>query len=171
MSEMSRADAELVYKHLNDRVRADVETEAYNAALDEFEELDALETANESSESEFSWEGLYYEFQRGNLDRDELMPVTGVNGDYEPEVDELAREFGWLVIENIRDKIREMQEESMFSSREFVALVLDAKWDERTAASKMDVSVGNYRGKKGTIANKLETAKMTIQLADQIRGE
>jgi len=46
MSEMSRADAELVYKYLNnERVRGDVEAEAYDAALDEFEDLDALEAA------------------------------------------------------------------------------------------------------------------------------
>ena len=54
MAEMSRADAELVYKHLNDRVRADIEAEAYDSALAEFDELDALEAANDDPQSSFS---------------------------------------------------------------------------------------------------------------------
>lgn len=171
MSEMSRADAELVYKYLNDRVRGDVEAEAYDAALDEFEELDALEAANDDPESSFSWDGITYEFQRGNLDRDELVPLAGVEPNEEPEVYDLGRDFGWLVVENIREEIRKMQEETMFSPREFVALVLDSEWDEQNAATLMDVSVGNFRGKKGSISDKIEKAETTVARAERIRGE
>lgn len=171
MSELSKADAELVYKYLNDRVRADVEAEAHDAALDEFGDLDALETANDDPESEFSWGGLTYEFQRGNLDRDELVPLAGVEPNEEREVYDLAHEFGWLVVENIREEIRTMQESTTLSPREFVALVLDAEWDEQNAATLMDVSVGNFRGKKGSIAEKLDAADRTLTTADRIRAD
>jgi len=170
MSEMSRADAELVYKYLNDRVRGDVEAEAYDAALDEFDDLDALEAANDDPESSFSWDDISYEFQRGNLDRDELVPLAGVEPNDEPEIYDLAHDFGWLVVENIRTEIREMQEQTLFSPREFVALVLDAEWDEQNAATLMDVSVGNFRGKKGSIADKIERAEETLDRAEQICG-
>jgi len=170
MSEMSRADAELVYKYLNDRVRGDVEAEAYDAALDEFDDLDALEAANDDPESSLSWDGITYEFQRGNLERDELVPLAGVEPNEEPEVYDLAHDFGWLVVENIRGEIREMQEETMFSPRELVALVLDAEWDEQNAATLMDISIGNFRGKKGNIADKIEKAENTLNRAEQIRG-
>lgn len=171
MSEMSRADTELVYKYLNDRVRGDVEAEAYDAALDEFEDLDALEAANDDPDSSFSWDGITYEFQRGNLDRDELVPLAGVEPTEESEIYDLAHDFGWLVVENICKEIREMQDETMFSPREFVALVLDAEWDEQNAATLMDVSVGNFRGKKGSISDKIETAETTLARAERIRGE
>lgn len=171
MSEMSRADAELVYKYLNDRVRGDVEAEAYDSALDEFEDLDALEAANDDPGSSFSWDGITYEFQRGNLDRDELVPLAGVEPTEESGVYDLAHDFGWLVVENICKEIREMQDETMFSPREFVALVLDAEWDEQNAATLMDVSVGNFRGKKGSISDKIEKAETTLARADRIRGE
>jgi hypothetical protein len=99
MSEMSHADAELVYKHLNDRVRGDIEDE------------------------------------------------------------------------NICEEIREMQNKTMFSPREFVALVLDSELDEQNAATLMDVSVGNFRGKKGIISDKIEKAEETLERAERIRGE
>lgn len=171
MSEMNRVDTELVYKYLNDRVRVDIEAEAYDAALHEFEDLDALEAANDDPASSFLWDGITYEFQRGNLDRDELVPLAGVEPTEESEVYDLAHDFGWLVVGNIRKEIREMQEETMFSPREFVALVLDAEWDEQNAATLMDVSVGNFRGKKGNIADKIEKAEATMSRAERIRGE
>lgn len=171
MPEMSRADTELVYKYLTDRVRGDVEAEAYDAALDEFGDLDPLEAANDNPESSFSWDGITYEFQRGDLDRDELVPLAGVEPNEEPEVYDLAHDFGWLVVENIREEIREMQEGTMFSPREFVALVLDSEWDEQNAATLMDVSVGNFRGKKGSISDKIEKAEETLTRTERIRGE
>jgi hypothetical protein len=64
-----------------------------------------------------------------------------------------------------------MQEETIFSPREFVALALDAEWDEQNAATLMDVSVGNFRGKKGNISDKIEKAEATVSRAEQIRGE
>jgi hypothetical protein len=171
MSELSNADAELVYKYLNDRVRGDVEAEAYDAALNAFDDLDALEAAADDAESAFSWEGITYEFQRGNRDRDELVPLAGVDQNEEPEIYDLAHEFGWLVVGNIREEIRTMQESAILSPREFVALVLDSEWDEQNAATLMDVSVGNFRGKKGTIAEKLDAADRTLTTVDRIRAD
>jgi len=171
MPEMTRADTELVYKYLNKRVRSRIEVEAYDAALAEFDELDTLEAANGDSESSFSWIGITYEFQRGNRGRDELVPLVGVGLNKEPEVYEFAYDFGWLVINNLCDEIREMQEDSMFSPQEFVALVLDAEFDEQNAAAVMGVSVGNFRGMKESIADKIETAEDTLSRAEQIRRE
>jgi hypothetical protein len=169
MSEMSNSDAELVYKHLNDRVRGDIDAEAYDAALDEFGGLDALEAANDNPESSFSWDGITYEFQRGNLDRDELVPLAGVEPNEEPDVYDAAHDFGWLVIEHIRDDIRTMQEATSLSPREFVALVVGEDWDEENAASIMGISVGNFRGKKGTISDKLGEAEATLDIVEKIR--
>jgi len=172
MSEMSRADAELVYKHLNEPVRGDVEAEAYDAALEEFGDVDALEAADDDPESSFSWDGITYEYQRGNLDRDELIPVAGVKPDDEPEVYELAHDFGWLVVEHIREEIQELQAKTMYSPRQFVALVLSAAEHtaESLAAKEMDISVGNYRGKIGDVESKLETAKETVRITDRVRA-
>jgi hypothetical protein len=171
MSEMSNSDVELVYKYLNDRVRSDVEADAYELALETFDQLDDLEAANDDEDSAFSWDGIWFEMDEYDRDRERLIPLTGVEHTREPEIYEIASDFGWLVVENIRDEIRKMQEETILSPREFVALVLDAEWGERAAARIMDISVGNFRGKKGTISEKLNQAEATETRVEKIRAE
>lgn len=171
MSEMSRADTELTYKYLNDRVRSNVVADAYDRALTEFESIDALQAAHDNPDSSFTFEGITFEFERHNRDRDELVPLTGIEHTDEPEVSDLASDFGWAVIDEIRDEIRSMQDETILSPREFVALVLDADWGEQNAATIMDVSVGNFRGKKGSIADKLDRAETTQTRVEEIRAE
>lgn len=166
---MSRSDTELVYKYLNDHVRNDIEEEAYDSALSEFDKVDTLDAANDDPQIPFTWDGITYEFRRGNLSRDELAPIAGIESTDDTEVYAIAHSFGWLVVDNIREEIREMQEETVFSPREFVALVLDAELDEQNAATLMDVSVGNFRGKKGSISDKIEKAKTTLSRAEEIR--
>lgn len=170
MAELSRADVELVYKYLDSDVRNDIEAEAYDAALDDFENVNQLDAANDDPESSFAWHEITFEFHRGELDRDELVPLTGIEPNEEPEIYDVAHDFGWLVVENIRNEIRTLQERTMLSPKEFVTLVLDSEWDENSAASLMGITVGNYRGKKGKIAAKLETAEETLDLAEQLQN-
>lgn len=168
MSELSKSDAELVYKYLNSRVRADIEAEAYDKALEAFAQTDDLEAAAEDPVDAFVWNDVtdfgFEDSGRG----DELVPYVYTE-EADSEVYAVAREFGWTVVEYIREEIRRLQETTMFSPREFVALVVGAEWDEQNAASIMDISVGNFRGKKGSIAEKLETAEATQNVADRLR--
>lgn len=62
--------------------------------------------------------------------------------------------------------------ECRYCSREFVALALDAAENtpEDLACRLMDVSVGNYRGKKGDVARKLDTAEQTIAITKRVRA-
>lgn len=178
MSEMSKADAELVYKYLPDHVRGDVEAAAWDAVLSDWQDqrpsdLDALETAHDSAESRFQWEGVVLETQQRNLDGDEdLAPLAGVDPTDESEVYDLAHDFGWDFVAAVRDEIRQLQARTAYSPREFVALVLDAAEHvkEGIAHREMDISLGNYRGKKGTVAGKLRTAEETVRVTERLQG-
>jgi DNA-directed RNA polymerase specialized sigma24 family protein len=170
MAEMTQSDTELVYKYLNDRVREDVEAEAYDTALDEFDDIEALEAANDDPESSFSWAGITYEFERRNRDRDELVPLAGVEPDQEPEVYDLAHDFGWLVIKEIREEICDLQSSTNFSPREFVAFVLSkSDLTYEAAASEMGISDGTFASKMSReVMPELERARQTIEIANRI---
>lgn len=171
MSEMSKSDAELCYKYLSGRAREDVEVEAYARANKEFDQLDALEAAAENSDSPFEWGEITFEFDRRDGNREYLVPITGVPNNEENEIHDIVDDFGWLVVDCIRDEIRRMQESTSLSPREFVALILSAEWGEKNAATIMDISVGNFRGKMGKITDKLETAEQTQSVVARIRDE
>lgn len=174
MSEMAQADAELAYRYLNDAARLDVETEAYDAVLSAWQDgrpddFQTLEDAHGSDESAFVWEGIYFETspEHGG----DLVPITGVSHNEESDLYDLATEFGRDYLDAIRDEIRSMQETTDYSPREFVALVLEAAENtpEEVAHREMDISLGNYRGKKGDVAGKLGTAEETVRVTERIR--
>jgi len=171
MTELTQSDAELVYKHLPEGLRNDVEAEAYDRVLDTFEQVDALEGAADDPESSFSWGGMTYEFTGERRDTRELTPLTGVEPDAEPEVYDTAHEFGRRVIEAIHEQVRGMQAATAFSPRDFVALVVGRDLGERGAAIQMNVTVGNYRGKQGNISNTIKEAAATLDIVDAIRDE
>lgn len=176
MAGLSTADADLAYQYLPTAVRADIEADAHSRVLDEWRDsrpsdLDTLETAHDDPDSPFAWDTIDVTAEQSQVDgSDELTPHT-YTGDASDTVHELARDVAWDYVAAIREQIEAMQSETMLSPREFVALILDAEWDERNAATLMGVSVGNYRGKKGEIAAKLATAETTLSLADRIRDE
>lgn len=171
MAELTRADADLVYQYLNEDVRIDVEQQAYDAALEEFERHETLEAADNDPESSFSWVDISYEIEQRDPDRKEMVPSLGLDASESDEVYDAAHEFGWLVIDHIRDEIRRIQSQTFFAPREFVALVVEAEWDEENAATLMDITVGNFRGKKGDISTKLDRAEATLNWAERIRGQ
>lgn len=170
MSSLSKADAELVYRYLNDHVRADIEYEAFEAAYDavDSETIAALETASDDEDSAFDF--VYaFEFRAGNLEREELHPLAGVEPNDEPEVYDDAHELGWEIVRQIHSKIGELQESTLFSPREFVAAVLYYQLPEDQAADVMDISVGNYRGKLGNIRSKREKAEDTLSFTKKLQ--
>lgn len=169
---MTNNDATIAYKRLSENRLGTIKHGAYHKALEQFDETDLLETAHNSPDSTFNWENIDVQIEHNyDLDADELTPVVGGFGDEEPEIWSVAREFTWSFIGHVYDGIKSMQEETIFSPREFVALILDAEMSEQRAAHIMDISVGNYRGKKGKVSEKLEKAESTTSLASAIRGE
>lgn len=171
MSELTKSDAELVYKYLPESLRGDVEAEAYTMALEEFnaEETALLEKAHEDEDSSFEWGSIHLEFAQRDRDREELVPMTGVDHRNEPTLYDIANDFGWLYIEHVRHEIRALRESTAFSPREFVALVVGGQWGEKNAATIMDISVGNYRSKKGAIASKIDEAETTLEVVEKVR--
>jgi DNA-directed RNA polymerase specialized sigma24 family protein len=174
MSELSNSDAELVYRYLNDRVRADVEYEAHSKALnywrdDRPDDLDRLEAASDDPDSAFDWE-IWFETSPDH--GGDLVPLAGVEHNAEPEVYDLAHDFGWDYLNAVREEIRTHQVSTNFSPREFVALVLSESqltYDE--AAREMDVSSGTFASKMSReVTPEIEAAEETVQLVDQLRN-
>jgi len=178
MNELTTTDIALVYKHLNQKERHYIEYDAYNKTLDEFDGTDTLEAAHNNPDTSFDWEDIDIEVKENHdLDGYYLHPLSGNPGEELPEcpdnnneIAELAHDLAQQHISNVKTGIRKMQEETMFSPREFVALVL-SDLHETEAANEMNITVGNYRGKKGDIADKIETAEQTLTLAQKIRDE
>lgn len=178
MAELTNSDAELIYKYARDGFRSDLEADAYTATLDAWQadrpdDYAQLEAANEDDTSTFAWEGLWLEMQQRDLDRNQdLVPMTGVEHTEEPEIADLASDFGWDYVAAVRGEVRQRQESTDYSPREFVALVLDAAENcpEEVAHNEMGVSIGNYRGKKGIVVDKHECAERTISVTNRVRA-
>ena len=179
MAEMTRSDAELVYERARQGFRSDIEADAYTHTLtmwqnEEPEGYDQLEAAYDDDESSFEWESIFFERRvtGPNEGQGDFVPLTGVEAYDEPDIDELASDFAWDYLDNIRTEIRERQEATDYSPREFVALVLDAAENcpEDDAHRVMDVSLGNYRGKKGKVREKLQQAEETVRITERVRA-
>jgi len=177
MGQMTQSDAELVYKYLSDAVKGDVESEAFAATLDDWQtnrpdDYERLEAAHAADDSMFAWENIYFETVHApeRARPHELQALTGVEPDDEPDVYDLARDFATDYLAAVVDGIRSMQAQTDFSGREFVALVLDAapNTPEDLAHREMGISLGNYRGKKGAVSDKLKTAETTVSIAERI---
>lgn len=174
MSEMSRTDAELVYRYASGRFLDDVESDAYTETLEAWQterpdDYEALEAAYEDPDSTFDWADI--DFETDPAYDGDLVPISGVMGD-EEAIRELANDFAWDYLDAIRDRIRSEQDRTIYAPREFVALVLDAAENtpEDLAHREMDISLGNYRGKKGTVKEKLQTAENTVRITERIRA-
>lgn len=178
MNEMTTTDIALTYKHLPRSILENIGHDAYNKTLNEFDGTDTLEAAHNNPNTSFSWDDIDIEIRENyDLDGYDLYPLSGTQDETNPEcpdnreeIAELAHDFAQQYVSNVNSGIRIMQEETMFSAREFVAVVL-SDLHEQEAATEMDISVGNYRGKKGAIADKIETAEQTLDLTKRIRDE
>lgn len=175
MAELSKSDAELVYKYLSDRVRGDVEYDAYDRALSDWrddrpDDLNKLEEAHKGSDVMWDWGKIELTMEQSQIDgRDELTPHT-YTGDVREDIHELARDFGWDYVKHVRDRIRKMQEESVLSPREFVAFVLSKSrltYDE--AAREMDIESGTFASKMSReVKPEIEAARETVKLAKNL---
>ena len=176
MSSLSRSDAELVYEY-GDSIRGSLEADAYRRTLDSWEtgcrrDLETLEAAHDNADSSFEWEKIGFQKENRGRDRgDELVPMTGVEPREDDDLYDLAHDFASDYLEGVFSEIRNMQEMTDYSPRQFVALVLSgANTREEVAASKMNISVGNYRGKVGDVRDKHETAQYTAKVTDKIQS-
>lgn len=175
---MARSDAELVYEHATEAFRADIEAEAYSQTLDSWgtdraDDLEALEDAHDDESSSFQWGNVGFQFEDRGRDRgDELVPMAGVEPRDEPYIQDVAYDFAADYLIAVINEIRRIEADTDYSSRQFVALVLSAadNTPEEVAASKMDISVGNYRGKVGDVRSKHETAQYTVKVTDKIQS-
>jgi hypothetical protein len=85
---------------------------------------------------------------RSRLD-DDVLEADGV--DIDPAI---AKEFASRWAEQVIDVLQEVEDDTMFSSRELATLVTMHGCNEQRAADALGVSVGTYRGKKGRVAEK-----------------
>ena len=174
MSQLSKADAELAFRYLPERVQADVEYAAYNATMtswseDRPDDLAKLEEAADDADSPFDWANLELSFERSQVDgRDELVPHT-MTGDADSEVHELARDFAWDYVAAVRDEVCALQEETNFSPREFVAFVLsESQLSWEAAASEMDIASGTFASKmQREVKPEIEAAERTVAFVQQ----
>jgi len=175
---MTETDVETVIEYMNDAVRGDVESEAYSQTLDSWaddrpDDLETLEAAHDDENSSFQWENVGFQKENRGRDRgDELVPMTGVEPVEEDDLHELAHDFAADYLTATIEEIRDMQESTDYSPRQFVALVLDAadNTPEEVAAHEMDISVGNYRGKLGDVKQKHERAENTVSVTERVRA-
>lgn len=173
---MTQSDAELVYRFA-DRVKNDAEAEGYSKTVADWRaerpsEYEQLETAHEDGTSQFEWEGIWFETVQpaDRVRPHELQSLTGVEPTEEPEIYDLSQDFASDYLNATLAEIQLSQQQTLFSGREFVTLVLSAAehMPEDRACHQMDISVGNYRGKKGDITDKIQRAAHTLHMADRI---
>ena len=175
---MSRSDVVLDNEYAGESFRADIESGSYMDVLDEWgdnrmEDKQKLESAHDDEDSSFRWENIdIVEENRGRDRGDELVPVTGVEPNGESEVYDLAREFAVQYLKAVIAEIRRIQGDTSYSPREFVVLVLLSadNVSEEKAASLMDITVGNYRGKVGTVREKREVAQYTAKISNHLES-
>jgi len=173
---MTRSDAELVYEHGNEGFRSDIESTTYMDTLESWvenraEEKEKLEAAHNDENSSFRWENVGFQKENRGRDRgDELVPMAGVEPRDEDDVYDLAWGFASDYLKAVIGEIRRIQDSTDYPPRQFVALVLSAadNMPEEAAASKMNITVGNYRGKVGDVREKHETAKYTAKVTGKI---
>lgn len=175
MSELSDSDAELAFVWLPEHLRADVEYDAWDDAIDATPEddMELLEAADDDPDSAFSWDRIDVEKRDRDRDQWDLVPLRGADPNDEPEVYDAAGEFGWAFVEAIRERVRELQEATNFSPREFVALVLSRSrltWAE--AASVMGIAEGTFSSKmQREVSPEIDRAEETLALAGQLDSD
>jgi hypothetical protein len=91
------------------------------------------------------------------------------HGKVSDKIHNLTNELKYDIVEALRKQLRELQQATRFSPREFTALTLNQRFPkEEHVASKMNISVGNLRGKLGLAKDKINEANTTIKVADDL---
>lgn len=80
---------------------------------------------------------------------------------------DLVKPFYEDWVRSIQDVIREDQEQTMFSAKEFATFFAhrNPANSEARNADALEISIGTYRGKVGRIKSKLKEANATVRLA------
>lgn len=73
-------------------------------------------------------------------------------------------------IENLQQIIQENQEKTSFSAKEYATFYAhrNPSWHEARSSDALGISVGTYRGKVGRVKSKLEEARSTLQLEEEL---
>lgn len=163
---MSDSDAELAFQYLRNPLKTQIAHESLATVHDTWIENrpDDYDRLSESVRAPMN----------GPLDLiDDEEPFNGdgikTTEDVEEEERTLLRDLVEDYRATVRSRMKEVVEETRYSPREFVALVLDAELTEAEAAEKMNITVGNFRGKKGDIRRKRSTAERTLTVTRSMR--
>jgi len=112
MVEMTREEAEDVYRNLDDSERADVEQTAHHRAVKTFDKdkLAHLEAAAEDPGNTFDWwdyEFYFSGYKYPDEPRSEYLDIyTPAEPEYDAETHEIAKEFGNEMLEHLILEIR-----------------------------------------------------------------
>lgn len=100
---------------------------------------------------------------------DDLREQADVGDDY---LESLGR-FVVAVESELEDVVSGEQQRSQFSPKEFAALMLYKRdmVNEARAADALDIAIGTYRGKLGRIREKIDAAKFTHELLEELEDE
>lgn len=93
--------------------------------------------------------------------------------DADDEARDLADEFYELWVGYIHDVIEDSADETLFSPKELAVLYgsRHKKYSEKEIADNLEISVGTYRGKLGRVREKIETAKQTLEIDEQVEED
>ncbi|MFD1527491.1 MULTISPECIES: hypothetical protein [Halobacteriales] len=88
----------------------------------------------------------------------------------DPEYIEALERLALALEDELLAVIEAEQEQSQFSAKEFAALMLYKKEmvNEDRAADALGVKIGTYRGKLGRIRDKIDAAKLTLELTGEL---
>jgi hypothetical protein len=86
------------------------------------------------------------------------------------ETEHLVEPFFDEWIDQIQQVIKEDQEQTMFSPKEYAVFLANRHpmWNEHRMADALEITVGTYRGKVGRVKDKLEVARNTVELSDEL---
>jgi hypothetical protein len=178
MTSLNKSNAELAFRYLPKATRADVEHEAHTKTLDAWRDerpdaLDKLETAHNNDSRPFEWQNIELMFERSQVDGSaELTPHT-YTGDANEILHELARDFAWDYVANVREEVDELQSSTALSTEGFLVLILSvSNLSYSEAASELGISQRAFAKKMSDKVNpKIQTARETVDLVDAITSE
>lgn len=98
-----------VYDRLTDEQTEIVKYEAFDQALSEFDQLEALNTANDDDNSPFHWDNLTILPEEDSPFGDSwyFSVRTGVDAGEHPTLQSAAHDFARVWVEQLKDELRE----------------------------------------------------------------
>lgn len=111
--------------------------------------------------------------QNGQLQGYQFAPDIEEHLLDEIEHGDLAEEFAEDWIACIHEVIEEEQEQTTLSPKQYAAYLgyRHPEWTESQTADALDITVGTFRGKIGRVRKKIDEARATTSLADELPDE